>query len=242
MHSFLSYFADPRNIWLVKVFVTFVLGILVFALVYYVLHRCRRNRFMFNADILKHQKNTVQDDLQRRHRTALLELNLLTEALHDLRDRGIHHLGNEDTQAIDLKSGRIVLVRTVLPSTQPPEPYAGEDALCSMVFHAPDGRIMGSRAIRNWENATAQDIFEDVRRQLRDEIESVEARLETFETDFPNVWSFWDFFYFSTITQTTVGYGDILPNSTLIRVVVCLQIMFGYGLLVVVLNWALRHA
>jgi hypothetical protein len=42
--------------------------------------------------------------------------------------------------------------------------------------------------------------------------------------------------YFSTIVQTTVGFGDILPNRTPVRMLVTAQIMIGYALLVVVLN------
>ncbi len=36
-----------------------------------------------------------------------------------------------------------------------------------------------------------------------------------------------DFLYFSAITITTVGYGDILPNCTLIRVLVMTEVFFG---------------
>ena len=57
----------------------------------------------------------------------------------------------------------------------------------------------------------------------------------------PDVWSFWDFFYFSTIIQTTVGLGDILPNSTLVRMIVTTQVLIGYALLIVVLNIVLTN-
>jgi hypothetical protein len=36
-----------------------------------------------------------------------------------------------------------------------------------------------------------------------------------------------DFCYFSAITMTTVGYGDILPNSRLVRLVVMFQTLVG---------------
>jgi hypothetical protein len=40
-------------------------------------------------------------------------------------------------------------------------------------------------------------------------------------------YSLWNFLYFSTVTITTLGYGDILPNSTLVRVLVMFETVFG---------------
>lgn len=40
-----------------------------------------------------------------------------------------------------------------------------------------------------------------------------------------------DFVYFSIVTITTVGYGDIVPNSTLVRIVVASQIILGLVLI-----------
>lgn len=37
----------------------------------------------------------------------------------------------------------------------------------------------------------------------------------------------WNFMYFSAVTMTTLGYGDILPNSAVVRVLVILQTILG---------------
>ena len=37
----------------------------------------------------------------------------------------------------------------------------------------------------------------------------------------------WNFLYFSSVTITTLGYGDILPNSTIVRVLVMFETVFG---------------
>ncbi len=49
-------------------------------------------------------------------------------------------------------------------------------------------------------------------------------------------WSSLDFIYFSAITQLTVGYGDIMPNSTAVRIVVILQALCGVAILTFVLS------
>jgi hypothetical protein len=51
-----------------------------------------------------------------------------------------------------------------------------------------------------------------------------------------SIWSVWDFVYFSVVIQSTVGLGDIQPNSTRVRAIVVGQILLGYAILVVVLN------
>ncbi len=40
-------------------------------------------------------------------------------------------------------------------------------------------------------------------------------------------WDFWDFLYFSSTTITTLGYGDIIPNSKVIRMLTMLETIAG---------------
>jgi len=40
-------------------------------------------------------------------------------------------------------------------------------------------------------------------------------------------WGFFDFCYFSTVTMATVGYGDMVPNSSWIRLVVMIEAILG---------------
>lgn len=37
----------------------------------------------------------------------------------------------------------------------------------------------------------------------------------------------WNFIYFSAVTITTLGYGDILPNSTVVRIMVIIETILG---------------
>jgi hypothetical protein len=40
---------------------------------------------------------------------------------------------------------------------------------------------------------------------------------------------YWDFFYFSVGAATTATFGDIAPNSTIVRMLVCLQVLVSIG-------------
>jgi hypothetical protein len=67
----------------------------------------------------------------------------------------------------------------------------------------------------------------------------LEEEVETISRSDARVWSFIDFVYFSTVVQTTVGFGDIFPNSTVVRVIVICQLLVGYIILVVLINLSL---
>jgi hypothetical protein len=72
------------------------------------------------------------------------------------------------------------------------------------------------------------------------EVTEFETALKSASDETPRFWSFWDFVYFSTITQTTVGYGDILPNSTAVRMLVSSQVLIGLVLVGFALTFAFR--
>lgn len=48
------------------------------------------------------------------------------------------------------------------------------------------------------------------------------------EAAFSEVLKLGDAVYFSVVTMTTTGYGDISPRSGLARTLVCVQILFGF--------------
>ncbi len=71
---------------------------------------------------------------------------------------------------------------------------------------------------------------------LQRSIDGLLAVINTRAQNATDIWSYWDFVYFSGITLSTVGYGDILPNTTGVRMVVLFEILFGVFLLVWVVN------
>lgn len=49
-------------------------------------------------------------------------------------------------------------------------------------------------------------------------------------------WSYVDSFYFSTITLTTVGYGDLAPTKDSTKIFVSIYAIFGIGIMLYVLG------
>jgi hypothetical protein len=50
-----------------------------------------------------------------------------------------------------------------------------------------------------------------------------------------------DCIYFSTVTTATIGYGDIYPKSVGARILTTIQIIVSFGLVIVILGWAMGH-
>lgn len=54
--------------------------------------------------------------------------------------------------------------------------------------------------------------------------------------------TFIDALYFSTITLTTIGYGDIVPTTDLGKIFTVFYVLIGIGLIAGIANYVLRHA
>ncbi len=197
------------------------------------------DNFAFNADILRSQSTTFKRELAKLQE-AIAGLQEVMEEL----DRGVKPVVRGRANAsLDLPSGRkCVMVFLTGP------PHGGPHGSRLNVLD-PNGQILldadpTEMSFRGWLNSAAwletpadwQGVIPRILKKLKSKEQREARRLETLATTAPDVWSYWDFLYFSTIVQTTVGFGDILPNSTLIRMLVVIHILIGYALLIVVLN------
>lgn len=54
--------------------------------------------------------------------------------------------------------------------------------------------------------------------------------------------SFVDALYFSTITLTTIGYGDIVPTTDFGKIFTVFYVLIGIALIAGIANYVLRHA
>lgn len=60
--------------------------------------------------------------------------------------------------------------------------------------------------------------------------------IRDYETNKNFIYPLTDFLYFSAITITTLGYGDILPNSSLVRGLVMIEVLFGVIIIAIFLS------
>lgn len=65
---------------------------------------------------------------------------------------------------------------------------------------------------------------------LSAEIQDLKIEKDNLDTTPEKAWGFPEFLYFSTIVQATIGFGDIVPNSRLVRMTVVLQSVLGIGI------------
>jgi hypothetical protein len=218
----------------------FVLAILYFALAYDWLYRKDYNHFLFNAEILKRQKIAVHSELEMDLRRLHLDLKHLQDLSNALLEKRFTILIESAPGEVFLQSGyRYVFEPTNLNAMTIPLTVV-------TVFDEKGGRANRYSLPVVYTHPLRPQQFLKITSEaiplLSQMCKGVEERLVSITSDTPLVWGFWDFIYFSTVIQTTIGLGDILPNSTLVRKLVVLQVIIGYGLLSVALNLVLSQA
>lgn len=224
-----------QTVDLLNCFAGYIGSIVAFGVLYHRLYLKVPTRFLFAQDIASTQRSTVREMKTARLAQAAFARSALMEA---------RPIVGSDAASITSGFYRVATVTTPDGSTLRLVALTGPPAggIRGVVFtyvdvtgHEHDfGTIDGQVPPRNMPE------FEALVTMRIAQLESEAANLKEFLAGIDNstsrLWSLMDFVYFSTITQTTVGYGDILPNSSLIRSLVALQILIGYALLVVAVN------
>lgn len=246
MRAGLQTWIANRNQWVLAVFAVYLAAIPAFGGVYFLLYRTQRDNFSFNSDILRSQKESVAASTKQQLTTTAEKFSLLDE-LEPLLQSAILQQGYFKSD-----SRRIPIVWVEGPTAKytyfEPATTATSNGLQTVqsklrversdgtLIEINDGpftplpkNIEGYRTIcANWRSQLVE---------RAGELKRIEASIAT---DAPDVWTFFDFVYFSAITQATVGYGDILPNKTPVRVLVTIQTILSATLVVVVINLAFK--
>jgi hypothetical protein len=237
-----------RNNYLLILFVVYVVLIPCFALIYTGLYRADRRRFAFNQDIARAQQQIVKASTQREieHEKRLVEqLRHLSTYLAESKTANLQFPKWYDSYRLKIYADQYhyeCTVRVIAgggPAGPPPQTIPlliirttnGQEI---ETFDLPDG-LQCPAGLEE-----AKPFSTKLLGTFEQDLAQTQKRFESLGEEYPEVWSYWDFVYFSTVTQTTVGYGDIVPNSTSVRAIVVVQLIMGTGLLVVGLNLVLR--
>lgn len=82
--------------------------------------------------------------------------------------------------------------------------------------------------------------YEGIRDNIMEEINSITKEIAYInmyiEQNFAKSLNIADFIYYSLITMATLGFGDIVPNSTIIRILVTAEVLIGFFIAVVAIN------
>jgi hypothetical protein len=226
---------DNRNLWLLATFLAYLIIILFFSTIYYIAYKKRTDNFIFQSDILKSRFMSIE----LKSTIALDDARLEVAALHQI------HSVMKDELEYNVVKERKTLIKS--PEYQciikffdgvidggvivPPK-------LVLTILSKNSGMLILKRDVTSYSGIgnKAGKIISALITEKQALVEEHSEILRALKDATPKVWNYFDFLYFSAITQTTVGYGDILPNSTLVRLFVLCQIVSGLAILVVIAN------
>lgn len=219
-------------------FGAYTLLIILFAFLYFGFYSWQPSRFTSSSDIRRRRLA----ERRLRARAELRSLRPFFTALQNVEGQlsADHPMppARDDSLAFSLPGGDVFRIVYFPPEESHDLPVFAP-AYYEFYLATALSRVVASRTIE-----PSADFFSD-RQALLTQVQQLivairmdlqrQERIRRSPSAF-RPWTLLDFLYFSLITQSTVGYGDILPNSTGVRMLVCSQIFTGYFILVVVLN------
>ena len=225
-----------QNGWILLCFVLYIQVILAFSIVYNHIYKKRSDSFVFQRNTLESRKSYVSETIKYELPRLRIAMNILGQALSKAGKKSSYAHLTESRAEIDIGdySCIIELHTFISPGDDPIQSMSlkvcksSKDIIYEQLISinpSPANYINGHRDRISW-------VIEKINKKISEH----EDTLCSFKDPFPRVWRYLDFLYFSVITQTTVGYGDILPNRTLIRCFVVIQVIVGLVLLGIIIN------
>ncbi len=225
---------------LLLVFGAYVASIPCFGVAYFLLYRRRRTNFVFAGEI--HSARLFEEKQRADDRISwlCLLLDFFEQFAQDHQKGTARQERTENTATLHLSDGRSIILEKQITHM----PQGGDSELAPLV------RLLRANGIIEQERNVAGhgwlSDFADWRDYViaavtprHEDLRQARAHRSTLDSPQPTIWRYLDFVYFSTVTQSTVGYGDILPNSAAVRSIVVLQLIWAYALLVYILNLVL---
>ena len=245
LHLLFSHQGGRRAAFLRYTFYLYIGCVVFFGGLYYGFFRQNPAAFAFTADILSAQATTFKLAARRDSVTAELQIRFLQTLVDSLepypREKALA-LASRPTLAgneavIKFGSREYAISQSVHDSGAGAAESPGlfevrQDAAVLTILELPSGKL-------DVTPKTAGELQEQARQlvsYLREQLSRSHELVMRLPAAVRPSWGFADFIYFSAITQLTVGYGDILPNTTLVRSLVVLQSLLAMVMLVVVIN------
>jgi hypothetical protein len=254
---------SPRKWKQAAIVIAYFVLLGVFGHIYFYLYAVDHTRFAFAAEILSTRRDDILSskrlNVERAHK-LMDAVNQLLDSLSDRRTRV--HVSPVDKDFVDFKTASYTYEFAFDPAWSALRNGRATRA-ARLVIRDKGGSRLGSEQVfvtgpdlslqrllprKEWESTVNDyfppktlDKFQEMVIPLRarvaaslDELKSDVGRSVDTKGEY---WTYLDFLYFSTITQATVGYGDILPNSSIVRLWVVLQVLLGLMLIAIVVNW-----
>jgi len=238
-----------QNNRLLLAFALYVITILVFSFTYYRLYRSERDNFHFSGGIagpqgkrLVHRADKLVPAFTEIEKIlASIQPKLELAANQKVRLDAIRSIPGDANLVLRRSDRRDSLELSNGYSVHFERRGGGyRSAPTVHAFITKAGELVGEEFDLQYHYVTTtRDLFEgvcEIKLRCEEGLADLQARLGTLSSATPDLWTYRDFLYFSTVTQTTVGYGDILPNSSIVRTFVMLQILIGYLIIAVFIN------
>ncbi len=230
---------NNQNYRLVACFVAYLVVILIFAELYHRIYRANINSFFTPEHLREDRRGESLEELTRDSASIDTRISFLT-ALREALQSGTARMSPDPEGVMAmLPDGRRGLFRW-FEAYEPDRPPSAPAPPAFLVVYDPSGSEIAHGFVEGTGEPPTET--EDAVQYIAHHLQDLQSMLRTcvnrrlqLESGSPP-WSRFDFFYFSLITQTTVGYGDILPNCTKVRKLVALQVVLGLALLVVIIN------
>jgi ion channel len=236
----LTTFTNSKQEFVIVTFALYLFSIVVFANIYFAIYGRDRRNFAFHADIAEQHREEARSRLNARLQSASERARLLEEALVEVAAHA--NLSNAKREEIVLvtATGALVHFEPTVQLVPSGGPTPRSEPSTRLELRDPVGNIVWQTEWAAGPDSSEPGYFgKSIKRfaeQQRKEEQSTTMSLEAVEKDAAAEWTLLDFLYFSTIIQSTVGLGDMLPNSTISRRIVAIQIIVGYAILVLLLN------
>lgn len=232
----ISHFFDAQDARLMRVVGFYSVSITLFAIVYWIAYESNSQNFSFNRDIFSSQRSKIITEKK-------VELEKVMDSLKDVedfsasvsrirlnRDGNVPYLivnGSSCIEAIMASGKKLQLCGLSAGNRLMSAAVTQLQLDCIACEGGKHRSTYGPATIIPATKAELETIGKKWMRDLSSTVSMKETQLNSFldQAGSSDIWSFPDFIYFSLSVQLGGSFGDIIPNSAMIRLATSFQLM-----------------